>query len=275
MTISSNNSIDYSYLFSSLNSSSSSSSSSSNSLYDLTMSIDFSELKSIKSGAYKNALDSYYSSESSSVSLSDTSFSFSDTTTATDTSDVDSAVLTSLKEIQSATTSMTESADLLLETGYGSLFEETNLTITAEDGTTSTTRGYDMDSILSEVSSFVNSYNSLLEDNITTDSTFLNEQMEQLTDLVSTYSSKLENVGITINEDDQTLSIDADKFKSSDIDELKSLFNDTQSFGYQVSAKSTFVNYLAERELSKTSSYDATGSYDSTFSTGNLYSTWS
>ena len=59
---------NYSYLFDSLNSNKNN-----NSLANMTMSVDFVELNTIRSGVYKQALNAYYAKEDSSNSTPNTS----------------------------------------------------------------------------------------------------------------------------------------------------------------------------------------------------------
>ncbi len=273
MTISSSSGIDYSALFSSLNTSSSSSSST---LYDLMTSIDFTELNSIRSGTYKMALDAYYSNTSSSVSVSDGSVSFSEDASSSSSetylTEAETAELAQYQDIQETSSTLSASADKLLSTSYGAVFEETNIITQDEDGVGTLTRGYDVDAIYDEISTFVSSYNELVTSASSTSSSSLNSQVSNMVDIMDSYASTLEGYGITMNEDN-TLTIDEETFKASDMESVKDTFASSYSIGSRISDSATYVNNLATYEVNKSTSYgySSSATYDDVFSSGNLY----
>ena len=67
--------------------------------------------------------------------------------------------------------------------------------------------------------------------------------------------SLLNSVGISIDSKTNKLSIDETAFKKADMSVAKSLFNGAGSYGYQVSAKASMINYYAQNEALKANTY--------------------
>ena len=87
--------------------------------------------------------------------------------------------------------------------------------------------------------------------------------------LVSGYKNSLQEVGISI-QDDNTFSVDEQAFKASDMDKVKNLFNGNTSFTYVVSTKASIIGTTANNEANAMKNYTSAGNYDKSFSTGNL-----
>lgn len=243
---------DYSILFSSLNKSLTD-----NSMSSLMTSFNFSDLSSIRNGTYKMALDSYYSTQDSDSTSSSSSSSFDGVNSSTNNAtltEAEQATLSQYQNITTATSNLLTNAESLSTTTNNTLFNTDEL---------------DMDKVYEEVSDFVNNYNDMMSEGITS-STFLNSQVDNLATNTAIYSSSLENIGITINSDN-TLTIDEEKFKSSDIESIQSVFNGSNSFAAQVGDRASFINYLADKEVNTTSSYNFSGNYENSFSSGNLF----
>ena len=239
--------LDYENLFSSL--SSSSGSNSTNSLSN----INLSDYASIKNGSYGRLMTAYYKktdSEESSSTSSDSS-----KTTAS---------------IQSASDSLVESANTLLEKGADSLFSKKDVTTANKDGTKVTSYGYDTNAIYDAVSTFVDDYNSLVENSAKSNNTNVLRQASSMTSTTDTYSNLLASVGITIDSENK-LSIDEKTFKSADMTTIKSIFNGTGSYAYNMSAKASQIDYYATREAEKANTYDSSGTYSSSNSTGSIF----
>lgn len=252
---------DYSTLFSSLSSSSSSSSSSLSSLTSL-----LGDYASIKSGAYGKLMKAYYSESSTDAVKSIAEDSTSKTTTSTDSE------TTKLSKVQTASDALKESADALYATGTDSLFNKKDITTTDENGVETTTYGYDTDAIYKAVSGFVTNYNSVISAVDDADNDTVSNRGTTLSNISSSYKSALGKIGITIN-DDSTLSLDETTFKNADVSSVKSLFNGSGSYAYQVSAQASLIDYAAESESSVT--YTSAGTYSSLTSSGSLYSIYS
>ena len=85
--------------------------------------------------------------------------------------------------------------------------------------------------------------------------------------------SILNQVGVTLNEDD-TLSINEEAFKSANMTTVKSLFNNTGSYAYKASAQASLIDFAAENESSKANTYTMNGTYGNNYSMGSIMDTW-
>lgn len=216
--------------------------------------ISYSDYATIKSGAYYKLVKAYYSdSENSSSIISSTSTSKDDANT--------------LARIESTSEKLKESADTLLTNGSKSVFKK--VTTKNEDGTTTT--DYDTDAIYNAVKKFADSYNSMVDELEDANTTNIIRTAKSMVTYVNKNGNLLGSVGITIGSD-YRLSVDEETFKKSDMETVKSLFNSTGSFGYQVSAKASMIYYYAESEASKSSTYASNGLYTYNYNTGTIYS---
>lgn len=241
--------LDYSILFSSLSTSSSSSSTS-------LAAINLADYASIRNGSYYQLTKAYYTKNNASDSSSSTSSSDDSTS--------------SLAAVQTDSDSLKDSADKLIKTGTDSLFNKKNMTTNNSDGTTSTTYGYDMESIYKGVKSFVDDYNSMLNSGSNSSNNNVLSQTLNMTNTTKAYSNLLSAVGITVGSDNK-LSIDEDAFKTANVSSIKSLFNGNSSYAYSVSAKASQINYYAS---TANSIYNSNGSLTNSSSSGSLYSSY-
>ena len=243
---------DYTYLFSSLGSSSSSG----------TSNLSFlSDYAAIKNGSYGKLMKAYFNGSSDAVS----SLVKSSASTVTETE------AKSLAKVQTATDALKESADELLTTGSKSLFTKKEITTKDENGTETTSEGYDTDAIYKAVSSFVTNYNSVIDAVNSADNDKVTTKAVSMVNATIANVNLLNNIGITIN-DDSTLSIDKDTFSKADMNTVKTLFNGTGSYGYRVSAQASMINFAADSEVNKSSFYTSQGTVTNLYSTGNLFS---
>lgn len=243
---------NYSYLFSGL--------SSSNGSANMNFLSDYA---SIKNGSYGKLMKAYYGKNSSSVS----------SLVNSKTNSTSSEETKSLAKVQSSTDDLKESADALLATGKDSLFNKKEITKTAEDGTKTTTTGYDTDAIYKAVSTFVTNYNSVLDSMDDINSTSILGKATSMVTATAANSKLLSAVGITINKDN-SLSIDKDTFAKADMSTVKSLFNGNGSYAYRVSAQASLINFAADNEAAKANTYGSNGTYNKTNSSGNLFNSF-
>lgn len=214
---------------------------------------------SIRSGSYHRLLKAYYSKEDNSA-LSD----IVDSSTATSK---DSAK--KLANIENAGESLKESADALITRGTNNVFKQE--TVKAEDGTQKT--GYRTEEIYKRVNAFIEDYNNLVEVTEDSNTASVARASAQMINLTNANERLLEDVGITINKDD-TLTIDKDAFLKADMNKVKSLFNGTGSYGYNVEVKASMIDYYAQYEASKANTYGRSGSYNANYNYGNNYSNY-
>ncbi len=214
-----------------------------------------SDYSSIRSGSYKKLLNKYYAEDSTSSSKS----ASSTTSTASDTTK-------KLASIQSNAKSLNTAASDLVSVGTKSLFNKVSKT--AEDGTTS--KEYDTDAIYKAVKSFVDSYNGVIDSTETTNTSSIANSVKNMITNTKANQNLLKSVGITVDSD-FNLSIDEKAFKKADMSVVKSLFNGSGSYGYQVSAKAAMINSNAASEASKANTYGNNGKYNYNYNAGDIY----
>lgn len=245
-------SMDYSFLFSSMNSIGSSNSGS-NYLADYA---------SIKNGSYLKLMKKYYAENPPERGQGSSVFSNS---TSTDTAKT-------LSTIKSDAESLQDSAAALTTKGSKSLFKQKEVTKEKEDGTKETVKEYDMDAIYKGVKAFVDDYNSLIDSASEANSTKLLRQTLNLTKATKSYANLLGDVGIKIGKGNK-LEIDEEAFKEANITTVKSLFNGNASFAYNVSTKASMLGAAANTEASKANTYNGKGAYNS-YSSGNIFDSY-
>lgn len=234
--------------------------------------INYMDYSSIKSGAYHKLLSAYFS-------LDDTSDSTSKSTSVTDaltsitqknkeysiSKATDSAE--KLADVEDKAEKVSEAADKLITVGTKSLFKTT--TSTDEEG--NTIKSYDTDKIYTAVKDFAAQYNALLD-------TAKDSNVKQITNAASSMVSYtkqneklLSDMGIAIDKETNAMKVDEETFKKADMGAVKSLFNGTGSYAYQVSVKASMIDYYAQNEASKANTYNRSGGYSYNYSSGNIW----
>jgi hypothetical protein len=227
----------------------------SSSATDSTSSI-LGDYASIKNGSYKKLLKAYYAKV-------DTSSTDSSTSTSSDSTKT-------IAKIQSAATDLVNTADALTAKGTKSLFKEKDITTTDTAGNKTTTTGYDKDAIYKAASAFVSDYNTMLSEGGEAESTSILKSTLSMTRLSTTNANLLKEVGITVGSNNK-LSINEDTFKKADMNKIKTLFNGSNSYAANVSAKASKIKSAAVMESLKSNTYTGTANYSDTYSTGNIY----
>lgn len=219
---------------------------------------------SIKNGSYAKLMKAYYS-ETASDSVK-TIAKNSNTASKALTSEESKAYA----KVQTNTDALKESADALLGKA---LFEKKDITTKDANGVENTVQDYDKDAIYKAVNSFVTNYNSVVSSVENTDNSTVARRTANMTNATASNQKALSNIGISINTDG-TLSLDKDTFMNADMSKVKSLFNGSGSYGYQVSAQASLINYAADNAVNKGSYYGVNGTYSSSFSSGNLFNNY-
>lgn len=245
-------------LFSSISRKSASSNSLLGGTTDL-LGINYSDYATIRSGSYGKLLRAYYAEDSSSevskAVKATTSTAKDDTKT--------------LARIEGAAADVKKSAQALFATGSKSVFKE--VTTTDKDGKTTT--GYDTDAIYKAVSSFVTDYNQLLSQAADSNTRSILSTTKSMVTNTAANKNMLASVGITVGTDNK-LSIDEETFRKADMENVKALFQDRGSYGYQVATKASMVESYAKTEAAKSNTYTANGSYTYNYTTGEIYSSY-
>lgn len=176
------------------------------------------DLQMIQSGVYKKAMKSYYASQTAASQNSDAE-SIKDSGTA------DSKV--NLSNLKSSAKKLYEAANNLKKADFSSDAK-------AED-------------LLDKAKSFVDSYNSTLATTKNMNSYSILQTAVWATEQMNISEGLLNKVGITIGENN-TLSIDEEKFKAAKMSDLKALFSGSGSLADRVSQKaSTMYNQSANQ----------------------------
>lgn len=233
--ISNTNNIDYSSLFET----SSSSSSSGSSLY--------TDWASIKNGSYAKIAKAYYSQDSS--------------------SSVDKEeAKTTIKQNTLLKSNATGVKSSLSALESSSLYEK----VDKKDENGNSTKDYNYDKIYKALKEFADSYNSVVETADDSDNTGVLRNAASMTSVTTANQNLLSKIGITIKEDN-TLSVDEDAVKEANINDIKSLFIGSGSYGSQVDAKVSEIVNKVNAENNKLSNYTSTGSYNTSESVGQIY----
>lgn len=255
-------------------------------------SFNFSDYASIRNGSYHKLLNSYFSLDdvssdtktSSSSKTNPASYertynywtpdgmvqrTYSDKVGANSSAQSTSTSkdkTSKLATIESDAEKLSDAADALLTQGNKSLFKQ--VTTTDKDGNKTT--GYNTDAIYKAVSSYVTQYNNLMKSAGESSVVSIKASAASISGYTSKNEKLLSSVGININSD-KTLSIDEEKFKAADMSAVKTLFQGSGSYAYQVSSKATQIDNQAQYEASKANTYNSVGAYSYNYSSGNLW----
>ncbi len=236
---------DYSFLFSSLSSSGQGSSA------NLLSNISLTDYNNIKSGTYYKLMKAYYAKKSGeNDSYSSVSKSSTDTY----------RTITDASELKNDAAGLYNAASKLSATGSKSLFTQKDITTTGEDGTKTTTKGYDTESIKSAVKDFVKEYNSLVSSAAASGSSSAVRAAGSMKNLTQVFSSQLSKVGITVGTDSK-LTLDEEAFDSADMSKVKTLFNGANSYAGNVGGYASSIGSYANAALNSGNTYTSSGSY--------------
>jgi hypothetical protein len=224
-----------------------------------------SDYASIKNGSYRKLMNAYYGSGKERVSNA-VGNNNSSVSTSKETSQ-------KIKDVQSAAGSLKASTDKMLATGSKSIFNTKDVTTTDDKGVTTTKKEYDTDTIYKAVSTFVKDYNNMLDKSDGANTSSIATRIDFMQGTTNANKNLLQKVGITVGADGK-LSLDEATFKKADMGTVKSLFNGTGSYGYQVSAQASWIDFAATNEANKANTYNAKGGYGNNYSSGDIFNTY-
>lgn len=130
---------------------------------------------------------------------------------------------------------------------------------------------YDTDAIIEEIGAFIESYNDLIIKSENSKAEGLANAVTALQNITDDYADKLEKIGITVDKEDKTLSLDEDTFTASKMYNVESLFNGTASFAYKIAVKAAMVASQAETEANKANTYTEDATYSNNYNTGSIF----
>ena len=171
-----------------------------------------------------------------------------------------------LKAIDNTTDALKESADTLLSNGSNSVFRKVSKT----DEKGNVTNEYDKDKIYGAVKQFVDDYNDVVDSVGKSNTSSIQSNAKAMYYLTQANKALLSSVGIGVDTDGK-LSVNEESFKKADMSTVKSLFHGAGSYGYQVSAKASLINYNVETENKRANTYTNSGTYAYNYSQGNFY----
>lgn len=238
---------DYSTLFSSLNTSNSSSS--------LFSGIDLTTYSSIKTGNYKKLLNAYYEKENNGTG----------STTASGETQTTAQQKVNATSVRDEAEELNDAVDALNKSALWNKKE-----VTSEDGTTS--KEYDKEAIYEAVSSFVKSYNSLVDGTGNSSDESVLKSAANMVNYTKANKDLLSQIGISIGSDNK-LTLSEDVFKESDMVVAKSVFTGAGSYAKSVAGNASRIYGQAVSQLAKLNTanmYGSDGSYS--YISGSTYS---
>lgn len=248
---------DVSYLFSGLNNNN-------NATAGLLGGNWLSDYASIKNGTYGKLMKAYFSTDAgeeiSKLAKSKEALSTTEESKA-------------YAKAQTTSDALKDSADVLLETGEDSVFALQDITTKDENGVETTTQGYDVAGIYKAVDGFVNQYNAVLDAAGDTGNTTVENRAKALVNDSIANMKSLKTIGITMDEDG-IMTLDKDAFEKADMGMVKKLFHGVGSYGYNISADASLLNFAAQNAANTAKAYTAAGQYSTDFNSGNLFESW-
>ncbi len=207
----------------------------------------FSDYASIKNGSYGKLMKAYYTENKS-----DSVKSMGDKISKKVVSSQEEKVIS---KVQSSTDALKDSADALLAKGKDSVFESA-----------------DAEKIYNAVSTFANNYNKVMEAVADSGTSSIVSRGQSMGNNTLVNSKALAKVGISVDANNK-LSIDKDTFMKADMSKVENLFKGSGSFGYQVSAQASMLNFAADSAANQKNTYKANGQYFYNNS-GNLFNSY-
>lgn len=210
------------------------------------------EWASIKSGSYKKLMRAYYSQDNSTSKTQSSSANKKQTERT-------------VTEAESSAQGLKKAADDLLATGNKSVFKK----VDTKDADGNVTQEYDTNKIYNAVNKFVQNYNEVIKNTEETVNSGVTNNRRSMISATDAKEKMLNDIGITINADN-TLSIDKETFRKADMSKVETLFSGNTSYGYQVSMRSSLIDYYAGREAD---TYNSNGGYN-TYKSGTNFDNW-
>ena len=212
------------------------------------------EYSSIRNGAYRKLVKSYYKKMNSTDS--DTTDKSTTSSTKKNTK-LNSAGTVALSTVKSEASDLVASTKKLTATGKDSLF--------------ASEEKYDADATYKAVSNFVTQYNDTVDALSKVSSTAVKSAGNHMQNMTNIMSKGLSKVGITVGTDGK-LTVDEQKFKAADMSKVKALFNGSSSYAGVVSSAAGRVASQAGNQISQLGGglYGSNGYYNSYYS-GSLY----
>lgn len=212
------------------------------------------EYSSIRNGAYRKLVKSYYKKMNSTDS---------DTTDKSTTGSIRKHTKFNSTGTVALSTVKSEASDLVASTK--------KLTATGKDSLFANEEKYDADAAYKAVGNFVTQYNDTVDALSKVSGTAVKSAGNHMQNMTNIMSKGLSKVGITVGTDGK-LTVDEQKFKTADMSKVKALFNGSSSYAGVVSSAAGRVASQAGNQISQLGGglYGSNGYYNSYYS-GSLY----
>ena len=212
------------------------------------------EYSSIRNGAYRKLVKSYYKKMNSTDSDTTDKSTTGSTRKNTKANSTGTVALSTVKS---------EASDLVASTK--------KLTATGKDSLFASEEKYDADATYKTVSNFITQYNDTVDALSKVSSTAVKSAGNHMQNMTNIMSKGLSKVGITVGTDGK-LTVDEQKFKAADMSKVKALFDGSSSYAGVVSSAAGRIASQAGNQISQLGGglYGSNGYYNSYYS-GSLY----
>lgn len=204
------------------------------------------EYAMIKSGAYQKLLKAYYNS----IESTENTEKSEDTSVSSK-----QKVSGSLTEYESTYKEVKAAADSLQNAAKALSNEKIYEGAKAEDGTVS----YDKDAIVNKVNSFVSGYNNYMESTKNTSSAGLMQQTYKMQGEILSNTRAMQGIGITYANG--KLSVDEEKLKAADVEDIAEVFKGEDSVAGKIATAAADASKVSYNFANAGSLYSASGSY--------------
>ena len=192
------------------------------------------DYNTIKSGSYRKLLNAYYREEDVEGNR---------TQSLSDSNKTNTAAKKEFTQIKQTTDELQSSASVLLKKGEGAVYDKNDRT-----------------ELISSVKSFVNDYNNVIKKaGDSSDERVLAKTLSMVNN-TKAYSNSLEQIGITVKEDN-TLALNSEKLEKASIETVQNLLQSTSSYVGQTVQKAAQIGAAAQSASAGTSMYGNDGSY--------------
>ena len=200
-----------------------------------------SNYASIKNGSYKKMLNNYYANI------------YNKDNTSNNTSINNTTASDNLLKIKDSTKDLKSSIRALN-------VATSNADITENTSTDETLRK----SLITSVKSFVEKYNSVIDESSKADNTSILNTTLSMTKMTRYNSVSLNGIGITLDKNNK-LSVDENKLKVANIKDIKNLFSNRDSYSTFISEKADKLNSIATKEFTKVTAKESLTYYSGYF----------
>ncbi len=151
-----------------------------------------------------------------------------------------SVTASSYRDVIKSTESLVSDATKLSSTGKGNVFGK----IVTRDEKGRKVENYDVEKIYNTVKDFVRDYNKVVDDAMESGSQPIKGSVSNMALTTRIMSGNLSQIGINLGSDGK-LTLDESQFKNSDMNQVKNLFNGSDSYGAMVGTASSRISGMA------------------------------